>query len=119
MAAGLTRDVVHIRVAGTRLARRVCGSGMVSRWVAAGSAIRLAVEKTMSHQRRGYTVDQLIHELSIPRRTFFQLKNAGKLPFLEELRPGIGQSVRYRAEPIERYLANGWAACRQHPRKTR
>ncbi len=73
----------------------------------------------MSHQRRGYTVEQLLHALSMPRRTFVQLKNAGKLPFLEELRPGNGRSIRYRAEPIDRYLANGWAACRQHPRTMR
>jgi hypothetical protein len=72
----------------------------------------------MSHQRRGYTVEQLLHKLSLPRRTFVQLKNAGKLPFLEERLPRIGRSVRYRPEPVARYLANGWAASRQHPRKT-
>jgi hypothetical protein len=71
----------------------------------------------MSHQRRGYTVDQLLHKLSMPRRTFVQLKNGGKLPFLEEL-PSIGRPVRYRAEPIDRFLTNGWAASRQRPRKT-
>jgi hypothetical protein len=70
----------------------------------------------MSHQRHGYTVEQLLHKLSITRRTFVQLKTAGKLPFLEELRP-IGRSIRYRTEPIDRYLANGWSACRQQPRK--
>ena len=41
----------------------------------------------MSHQRRGYTVEQLLYKLSITRRTFVQLKTAGKFPFLEELRP--------------------------------
>jgi len=72
----------------------------------------------MRHQRRCYSVDQLLHKLSMTYRTLVQLKDAGKLTFLEECRPGIGRSVRYRAEPIDRYLANGWAACRQRPRQT-
>ena len=70
----------------------------------------------MGHQRRGYTVDQLLHKLSLSRGTFLQLKNAGKLPFLEELPPGGGRAIRYRAEPIDRYLVFGWAACRQRIR---
>jgi hypothetical protein len=74
--------------------------------------------RTMSHQRRSYTADQLVQKLSMTRSTFLHLKKAGKLPFLEELRPRTGESVRYRAEPIDRYLANGWAVSRQHVRKT-
>jgi len=73
----------------------------------------------MSHQRRSYTVDQLAQKLSMTRSTFLHLKKAGKLPFLEELRQHLGQAVRYRSEPIERYFANGWAVGRQHIRKTR
>ena len=71
----------------------------------------------MGHQRRSYTVDQLLHKLALSRGTFLQLKNAGKLPFLEELPPGSGRAIRYRAEPIDRYLVLGWAACRQRIRK--
>jgi hypothetical protein len=72
----------------------------------------------MSHQRRCYSVQQLLDKLSMPRRTFIQLKKAGRLPFLEDCRSSVGRSIHYRAEPIERYLAVGWAACRQHSRKT-
>ena len=72
----------------------------------------------MSYHRRGYTVGQLVHKLSITPSAFLYLK-AGKLPFLEELLPRLGHTVRYRAEPIDRYLANGWAASRQRVRQTR
>ena len=73
----------------------------------------------MSYHRRGYTVGQLVHKLSITPSAFSHLKKAGKLPFLEELLPRLGHTVRYRAEPIDRYLANGWAASRQRVRQTR
>ena len=76
------------------------------------------VGATMSHQRRCYSVQRLLDKLSMPRSTFLQLKNAGRLPFLEECRPSVGRSIRYRAEPIDRYLTDGWAAGRQQTRKT-
>jgi helix-turn-helix protein len=57
---------------------------------------------------RCYTVAQLLDLLQLPRRTFFRLKRAGQLPFLEELRPRIGRRARYRADLVDRYLANQW-----------
>jgi len=53
---------------------------------------------------RCYTTSQVCETLSMKRRTFFALKRAGALPFLEELRPRLGRIVRYRAAPIDRYL---------------
>lgn len=59
---------------------------------------------------RCYTVAQLlgVELLNMPRRTFFTLKRAGKLPFLEELKPRIGRRIRYRADLVDRYLAGQW-----------
>ncbi len=59
---------------------------------------------------RCYTIAQLVSAdlLNMPRRTFFTLKQAGRLPFLEELRPRIGRRARYRADLVDRYLANQW-----------
>lgn len=56
--------------------------------------------------RRCYTIAQICEELDICRATFFGLRNAGKLPFLEELRPRVGRKVRYRADLVDRYFAN-------------
>jgi hypothetical protein len=61
---------------------------------------------------RCYTVPQLLELLQLPQRTFTTLKKAGKLPFLEELRPRIGRRARYRAEPVDRYLAGQWGGPR-------
>jgi hypothetical protein len=57
-----------------------------------------------------YTVAQLLGPdlLNMPRRTFFTLKAAGKLPFLEEIRPRIGRCARFRADLVDRWLANQW-----------
>jgi hypothetical protein len=59
---------------------------------------------------RCYTVAQLlsVELLNMPRRTFFTLKRAGKLPFLDELKPRIGRRIRYRADLVDRYLAGQW-----------
>lgn len=57
---------------------------------------------------RCYTIAQLLEALQIPRRTFFELRKAGKIPCLEELKPRIGRRVRYRADLIDRYLENQW-----------
>jgi len=62
---------------------------------------------------RCYTIGQLLDLLQIPRRTFFELRKAGKIPCLEELRPRIGRRVRYRADLVDRYLENQW----HRPRK--
>jgi excisionase family DNA binding protein len=58
--------------------------------------------------RRCYTVAQILDLLSMGRRTFYTLKTAGKLPFLEELKPRLGRRVRYRADLVDRYLENEW-----------
>jgi hypothetical protein len=59
---------------------------------------------------RCYTIEQLlgVDLLNMPRRTFFTLKAAGKLPFLEELKPRIGRRLRFRADLVDRYLSGQW-----------
>lgn len=57
---------------------------------------------------RCYTVAQLLEVLALPRRTFFTLKQTGRLPFLEELRPRLGRRARFRADLVDRYLAGQW-----------
>lgn len=57
---------------------------------------------------RCYTIAQVCAMLDLKRATFYELKAAGKLPFLEELRPRIGMHPRYRADLVERYLRNEW-----------
>jgi hypothetical protein len=71
--------------------------------------IRLT-EKGTRVERRCYTIAELLKPemLDIPRRTFFELKANGKLPFLEELRPRLGRRVRYRADLVDRWLAGQW-----------
>jgi predicted DNA-binding transcriptional regulator AlpA len=54
---------------------------------------------------RCYTTAQVLARLQMNRRTFFELKRRGRLPFLEELRPRLGRIVRYRADRIDAYLA--------------
>jgi len=58
--------------------------------------------------RRCYTTAQVIAALQIPRSSFFDLKRAGQLPFLEELKPRTGRRIRYRADLVDRYLAGEW-----------
>jgi len=61
-----------------------------------------------------YTVAQLLSAdlLNMPRRTFFTLKARGDLPFLEELKPRIGRRARFRADLVDRWLANQWGPAR-------
>jgi hypothetical protein len=67
----------------------------------------------MSDTPRCYTVPQLLERLQMTMRTFRRLRAKGKMPFLEELRPRLGRSVRYRADLVDRYLAGQWG---QHSR---
>lgn len=62
----------------------------------------------MSPTDRCYSSAELPGLLKMPRSTFFELKAKGKLTFLEELRPRIGRRARYRADLIDRWLANQW-----------
>lgn len=57
---------------------------------------------------RALTIKQVCDALGIPRRSFFQLRKAGKLPMCQELKPRLGRVVRYRADLIDRYLAGQW-----------
>jgi excisionase family DNA binding protein len=66
----------------------------------------------MSAELRCYTVPQLLESLQLTKRTFRRLRAAGKLPFLEEIQPRLGRSVRYRADLVDRYLAGQWGQSR-------
>jgi hypothetical protein len=65
---------------------------------------------------RCYTRAQVMEKLQLPRRTFFALKQAGRLPMLEELRPRIGRAARYRADLIDRYLEGRFQVVRSFSR---
>jgi hypothetical protein len=60
---------------------------------------------------RCYTTAQVLMLLQVKASTFHHLKRAGKLPFLEELKPRVGHP-RYRADLIDRYLAGEWGQSR-------
>jgi len=57
---------------------------------------------------RCYTVPELLKALQMSARTFRELRAAGQLPFLEELRPRLGRRLRFRADLVDRYLAGAW-----------
>jgi hypothetical protein len=58
---------------------------------------------------RCYTLPEVLAALKLPRSTFFELRKAGGLPFIEELRPRLGRNrPRFRADLIDRYLAGQW-----------
>jgi hypothetical protein len=57
---------------------------------------------------RVYTIAEIRTLLKVSPTTFKRMRRDGALPFLEELRPRLGRSVRYRAEPVDRYLAGAW-----------
>lgn len=51
------------------------------------------------------TIAQVCARISMPRRTFTRLRDAGQLPFLEEVQPRLGMRPRYRADLVEQYVA--------------
>lgn len=57
---------------------------------------------------RCYTVAELRALLHLSESAFYDARKAGRLPFLEELRPRLGRIVRYRADLVDRYLAGDW-----------
>lgn len=61
---------------------------------------------------RAYTVAEILDKVSMARSTFFALKAAGKLPYLEEIRPRTGRLLRFRADLVDRYLENRWRELR-------
>jgi hypothetical protein len=57
--------------------------------------------------RRCYTKREICDALgALPSSTFDDLKRRGRMPFLEELKPRIGKTARYRADLVDQYLAN-------------
>jgi hypothetical protein len=62
-------------------------------------------EKVAALLRECYTLDQVIEKMQMPRRTFFTLKKAGLLPWVEEIRPRAGRRIRYRKDLLDRYIA--------------
>lgn len=62
----------------------------------------------MTIEPRCYTLAQVLERAQIPTRTFFTLKKAGKLPWLQEILPRAGRLRRYRADLVDRYLAGQW-----------
>ena len=66
----------------------------------------------MSDSPRCYTVPDLLGKLQMTKRTFRRLRAAGEMPFLEEILPRLGRSVRYRADLVDRYLAGQWGQSR-------
>jgi hypothetical protein len=68
---------------------------------------------------RCYTLADVLERLQLPRRTFFTLRRAGKLPFLEELTPRLGRRPRFRADLVDRYLAGQWGGPRAFTRHKR
>ena len=67
--------------------------------------------------RRCYTIADLLIALQMSRPTFDRLRHAGALPMLEELQPRIGGRPRYRADLVDRYLANQFLVRRGQIRK--
>lgn len=61
---------------------------------------------------RCYTIPQILEKLQMAKSTFNTLRRAGKLPFLEELKPRLGRMPRYRADLVDRYLAGEWGQAR-------
>lgn len=57
-------------------------------------------------QAGAYTITKVLERIDMPRRTFTRLRDAGRLPFLEEVQPRLGMRPRYRADLIEQYVSN-------------
>ena len=60
------------------------------------------------NEPRCYTIPQLLDKLAMSRSAFEEARRAHRLPFLEELRPRLNRSPRYRADLVDRYLAGQW-----------
>jgi hypothetical protein len=73
-------------------------------------------EQPNSRAYRCYTAAQIIGFLQISVSSFFEMKRRGQLPFLEELRPRLGRTVRYRADLVDRYLSGRWQSVGSHTR---
>ena len=65
---------------------------------------------------RCYTAADVRQLLNMPKSTFNDFRRRGRLPFLEEIKPRIGRTARYRADLVDDYLSNRW---RDHIRQVR
>ena len=66
-----------------------------------------------------YLTAELLTKLEMSRSTFDDLRKRGKLPFIEEIKPRIGRKIRWRREPVDRYLASNWRPETQREQKRR
>ena len=66
----------------------------------------------MTRPKRCYTIADICAALDISRRTFYDRLKAGKLPFLEELKPRMTAGPRYRADLVDRWLVNEFRSMR-------
>lgn len=57
---------------------------------------------------RCYLLPDVLEKLQMSETTYHRLRRAGKLPFLEELRPRLGRIVRFRADLVDKYLDGRW-----------
>ena len=73
--------------------------------------------RTNAQSPRCYTRAQVCEKLQIARASFFDLKRRGQLPCVEECRPRIGRLARYRADLIDRWVANQWQLPHQAARR--
>lgn len=60
------------------------------------------------NNQRAYLLPEVLEKLQMKRSTFFSLQAAGQLVMVEELKPRLGRRIRYKAEPIDRYVAGQW-----------
>ena len=65
-----------------------------------------------------YTVKDICRLLQISQASFFALKQAGRLPYLEELQPKTGRKLRFRKDLVDRYLAGQWQRSAFHRRQS-
>jgi predicted DNA-binding transcriptional regulator AlpA len=65
---------------------------------------------------RCYTVNEILAALHLARSSFYDRWHRGELPFLEELKPRIGNRPRFRADLVDRYLAGQWGQPRSFRR---
>lgn len=64
-------------------------------------------------ETRCYTVAQVLGKLQMSRATFHRLRRAGSLPCVEELKPRLGGRARFRADLVDRWLANQFTGPRR------
>lgn len=56
--------------------------------------------------RRSYSARQIFEGLGVSRSTFYEWKRLGLMSWLIALDTPTGRSVRYEAEPVDRFFKN-------------